>query len=233
MMRIVAGWFAAPRAIRRPRARSSAGTRRSRTAFCSRTITCPVISKPRSRASSSNHSRYHESLQNLTPADVYIGRAKTILLERERIKRDTIKLRRLHDPPGAQRLDGEERNKDHYGGRQDDQYRVVAGRDPSPAAGNTAPARAPSVLSPGGGPFSRMASRDARRENCVFCPTTPQHSGAGGRPIWGSTGSMRPAHTSRRPALRREGSTASAASDLAVFGAAPQLTTRHGSGRRS
>jgi hypothetical protein len=45
--------FVAPRAIRRPRARSSAGTRRSRTAFCSRTITCPVISKPRSRASSS------------------------------------------------------------------------------------------------------------------------------------------------------------------------------------
>jgi putative transposase len=45
--------FAAPYAIRRPRARSSAGTRRSRTAFCSRTITCPVISKPRSRASSS------------------------------------------------------------------------------------------------------------------------------------------------------------------------------------
>ena len=33
--------------------RSSAGTRRSRTAFCSRTITCLMISKPRSRASSS------------------------------------------------------------------------------------------------------------------------------------------------------------------------------------
>ena len=41
------------RAIHRPRARSSAGTKRSRTAFCSRTITCPVISKPRSRVSSS------------------------------------------------------------------------------------------------------------------------------------------------------------------------------------
>ena len=35
-----------------------------------------------------NHERYHESLQNLTPADVYSGRAETILLERERIKRD-------------------------------------------------------------------------------------------------------------------------------------------------
>ena len=37
-----------------------------------------------------NHRRYHESLQNLTPADVYFGRGQTILLERERIKRDTI-----------------------------------------------------------------------------------------------------------------------------------------------
>ena len=37
----------------------------------------------------------HESLQNLTPADVYFGRGRTILLERERIKRDTIRQRRL------------------------------------------------------------------------------------------------------------------------------------------
>ena len=42
-----------------------------------------------------NHRRYHESQQNLTPADVYFGRGQTILLERERIKSDTIKLRRL------------------------------------------------------------------------------------------------------------------------------------------
>ena len=42
-----------------------------------------------------NHRRYHESLQNLTPADVYFGRGQTILLQRERIKRDTIKQRRL------------------------------------------------------------------------------------------------------------------------------------------
>ena len=38
-----------------------------------------------------NHRRYHESLDNLTPADVYFGRGQTILLERERIKRQTIK----------------------------------------------------------------------------------------------------------------------------------------------
>ena len=42
-----------------------------------------------------NHDRYHESLANLTPADVYFGRAQTILLKRERIKRDTIRKRRL------------------------------------------------------------------------------------------------------------------------------------------
>ena len=42
-----------------------------------------------------NHHRYHESIGNLTPADVYIGRGQTILLERERIKRKTIEQRRL------------------------------------------------------------------------------------------------------------------------------------------
>jgi putative transposase len=42
-----------------------------------------------------NHRRYHESLKNLTPADVYFGRGQTILLQRERIKRETIKQRRL------------------------------------------------------------------------------------------------------------------------------------------
>ncbi len=42
-----------------------------------------------------NHRRYHESLGNLTPADVYFGRGQTILLERERIKRQTIQTRRL------------------------------------------------------------------------------------------------------------------------------------------
>jgi hypothetical protein len=42
-----------------------------------------------------NHARYHESLGNLTPADVYFGRGQTILLERERIKRQTIERRRL------------------------------------------------------------------------------------------------------------------------------------------
>lgn len=42
-----------------------------------------------------NNHRYHESLHNLTPADVYFGRGQTILMERERIKQNTINQRRL------------------------------------------------------------------------------------------------------------------------------------------
>ena len=43
-----------------------------------------------------NHRRYHESLNNLTPADVYFGRAQSILTKREKIKKRTIAKRRLH-----------------------------------------------------------------------------------------------------------------------------------------
>ena len=42
-----------------------------------------------------NQQRYHESLNNLTPADVYFGRAKEILNRREKIKRDTLAARRF------------------------------------------------------------------------------------------------------------------------------------------
>ena len=42
-----------------------------------------------------NNQRYHESLNNVTPADVYFGRDKAILREREKIKKQTIRQRRL------------------------------------------------------------------------------------------------------------------------------------------
>lgn len=42
-----------------------------------------------------NNQRYHESLNNVTPADVYFGRDKAILKEREKIKKQTIIKRRL------------------------------------------------------------------------------------------------------------------------------------------
>lgn len=42
-----------------------------------------------------NNQRYHESLNNVTPADAYFGRAPAIIKQRERIKRQTIEYRRL------------------------------------------------------------------------------------------------------------------------------------------
>ena len=43
-----------------------------------------------------NNQRYHESLNNLTPADVYYGRGDAILAERERIKRASLLNRRIN-----------------------------------------------------------------------------------------------------------------------------------------
>ena len=42
-----------------------------------------------------NHQRYHESLNNVTPSDVYFGRAQAVLNKRERIKHKTLETRRL------------------------------------------------------------------------------------------------------------------------------------------
>jgi len=41
-----------------------------------------------------NHQRYHESLDNVTPADIYFGRVKEVLSRREEIKRQTLEARR-------------------------------------------------------------------------------------------------------------------------------------------
>ncbi len=50
-----------------------------------------------------NHQRYHESLQNLTSADVYFGRGQAVLKQREKIKRKIIETRLLlHRKSAAQ-----------------------------------------------------------------------------------------------------------------------------------
>jgi putative transposase len=41
-----------------------------------------------------NTERYHESLNNLTPEDVYTGRGQTVLNRRRSIKRKTLAERR-------------------------------------------------------------------------------------------------------------------------------------------
>ena len=42
-----------------------------------------------------NNRRYHESLDNLTPMDVFTGRAKEVLTRRAEIKKQTLQARRL------------------------------------------------------------------------------------------------------------------------------------------
>ncbi|MCX2974186.1 IS3 family transposase, partial [Halieaceae bacterium IMCC8485] len=44
-----------------------------------------------------NHERYHESLENVTPADVYQGRRNDILEQRAIIKSRTLNQRKLHN----------------------------------------------------------------------------------------------------------------------------------------
>jgi hypothetical protein len=48
-----------------------------------------------------NNERYHESLNNVTPADVYFGRAKSIIRERAKIKKQTIQKCRLQQQKQA------------------------------------------------------------------------------------------------------------------------------------
>jgi putative transposase len=44
-----------------------------------------------------NNERYHESLDNVTPADVYCGRHQEIITRREQLKQQTLKQRRRYN----------------------------------------------------------------------------------------------------------------------------------------
>ncbi len=44
-----------------------------------------------------NHLRYHESLNNVTPADVFFGRDQQILSRREQIKQRTLAQRKIEN----------------------------------------------------------------------------------------------------------------------------------------
>ena len=48
-----------------------------------------------------NNTRYHESLQNLTPADVYYGQGSKILKMRKEIKKQTLQKRRMQPQSDA------------------------------------------------------------------------------------------------------------------------------------
>src|SRR5437588_9178811 len=89
---------AARRAIRRPRARSIERwhqTLKNRILLENYFLPGDLEAQIEAFVADYNHCRYHESIDNLTPADVYFGRGPTILAQRERIKRHTIDNRRL------------------------------------------------------------------------------------------------------------------------------------------
>ena len=48
-----------------------------------------------------NHRRYHEALDNATPADIYHGRQRKVLDARERIKREALSRRRIYNLTAA------------------------------------------------------------------------------------------------------------------------------------
>ncbi len=61
----------------------------------------PGRSEDETRTTQAIRQRYHESINNLTPADVYFGRGHIILMQREKIKRQTIEQRRLQHRKNA------------------------------------------------------------------------------------------------------------------------------------
>ena len=80
-----------------PKPRSNAGTRPSKSRILLENYFLPGDLETQIEAfvEHYNNQRYHESLNNVTPADAYFGRAPAIIKQRERIKRQTIEYRRL------------------------------------------------------------------------------------------------------------------------------------------
>jgi putative transposase len=48
----------------------------------------------RQRVDYCNYQRYHEAIDNVTPADNYFGRDQQVLERREKVRRETMRIRR-------------------------------------------------------------------------------------------------------------------------------------------
>lgn len=80
----------------RPKARSSTGTRhRNRILLEHYFLPGGHDAEIEAFVEYYNHQRYHESLNNLTPSNIYFGHGQGILMIREGIQRRTIEQRRL------------------------------------------------------------------------------------------------------------------------------------------
>ena len=83
--------------IPRHRARSSVGIKPSRTGSLLENDYLPgdLENRIAEFVDHYNNHRYHESLNNVTPADAYFGRDTAIIERRAKIKKRTIQKRRL------------------------------------------------------------------------------------------------------------------------------------------
>jgi hypothetical protein len=81
--------------IRRPCSDSLLSASREEAVFGSDNLPGDLKTQIEAFVADYNNLRYNEGIDNPTPADVYFGRGQTILIERERIKRQTIANRRL------------------------------------------------------------------------------------------------------------------------------------------
>ena len=79
-----------------PKAQSNDGTKPSRTASSWKITSCPgdLRRQVGTFVDHYNNHRYHECLNNVTPADAYFGRDAAIIERRKKIKRQTIKTKR-------------------------------------------------------------------------------------------------------------------------------------------